>query len=141
MNADDLRVDVFRAGLRGEQCLVRITHVPTGISADCREHRSQILNRVEALKRLRAKLDEPTPKAEEELVPVTLVAVEVFGVDPYGLMDAVSSWSDCNRARGQIFRVDDCDPQYRASADVIRVFVPASELPKLVEKRWGEEFE
>lgn len=55
----------------------------------------------------------------DDLVPLTLVPVEVFGGEPdddtwgYGLMDAVPAWSDCNRADGRIYRVDDTDPQYR----------------------------
>jgi len=93
------------------------------------------------MKQLSDKLGEAAGGREEALVPLTLVAVEVFGADHYGLSDAVSAWSDCNRAAGQIFRVDDVDPQYRAPEDVIRIFAPPSELPKLIEKRWGDEFE
>lgn len=58
-----------------------------------------------------------------ELVRLVLTPVEVFGADEcehpgcedprcpgggYGLMDAVGpGWSDCNRARGRIYRVED----------------------------------
>ena len=37
-----------------------------------------------------------------------LVPVEVFGTeDGYGLMDSIEPWSDCNRADGHIYRIDD----------------------------------
>lgn len=76
---------------------------------------------------------------------IRLVAVEIFGVEchhheepepfGYGLCDAVSAWSDCNRADGHIFRVDDVDPAFRDPNDVVRVWVPAEELEKL-SKNW-----
>jgi hypothetical protein len=68
----------------------------------------------------------------EDLVKVTLVPVEVFGADSgYGLMDAVSSWSDCNRAIGHIYRRDEEDNvPFRNPDDVITVYVPRSELTK-----------
>jgi len=82
---------------------------------------------------------------------VTLVPVEVFGgVDnceacghevpfSYGLSDAVQAWSDCNRARGHIFRVDDMEPNYRLPGETVRVWVAERDLPALVDKVWGEE--
>lgn len=82
----------------------------------------------------------------EPLVKVTLVPVEVFGTEcdacdrevGYGLCDAVSAWSDCNRAHGRIYRKDEDDGvQYRNPDDVITVYVPQSEMQKF-EKRFGE---
>lgn len=75
----------------------------------------------------------------EPLVKVTLVPVEVFGADEgYGLMDAVSPWSDCNRARGHIYRRDDIRERHREPGDTITVYVPQSELAKF-EKHFGED--
>jgi hypothetical protein len=99
--------------------------------------------------------DEPAPA---DLVPVTLVPVEVFGSDcechdnsraagrpcrngwGYGLMDAVSAWSDCNRAIGRIYRVDDTEPEYRQPGETITVYVPREQLAWL-EKSWGDDAE
>lgn len=68
-------------------------------------------------------------------VKITLVPVEVFGTDSYGLMDAVSAWSDCNRAIGQIYRRDEEEfAKHRKPDDVITVYVPRSELWKFDRK-------
>ena len=66
----------------------------------------------------------------DALVPLRLVPVEVFGAeDGYGLSDAVSAWSDCNRAIGHIYRVDDRDPQYRKPGETVEIFVRQADLP------------
>jgi len=82
--------------------------------------------------------------------PVRLVAVEVFGQEcdhpdhrgqpqpcGWGLCDAVQAWSDCNRANGHIFRVDDTDPQWRRPEDVITVWAAPGEAAKLAQL-WGD---
>ena len=67
----------------------------------------------------------------DDLVKVTLVPVEVFGTDGYGLSDAVSPWSDCNRAIGHIYRRDDeSSVSHRNPEDVITIYVPREELHK-----------
>lgn len=78
----------------------------------------------------------------DDLIKVTLVPVEVFGAsDGYGLADAVQAWSDCNRARGQIYRRDDeYSIPFRNPEDVITIYVPRSELHKF-DKKYGEDFE
>lgn len=57
------RVDTFRSGGKGGQHQnttesgVRLTHLPTGVVATARDHRSQHRNRKLALKRLRKRIE------------------------------------------------------------------------------------
>jgi peptide chain release factor 2 len=122
--AKDIKIDTFRASGAGGQHVnktdsaVRITHEPSGIVVTCQNGRSQVQNKTEAMKMLKAKLYKKEQESkQDEVNKINSQKSEIsFGsqirnytLQPYQLIkDTRSGWENQNANGFLDGKIQDC---------------------------------
>ena len=85
IDPNDLRIDVYRSGGAGGQNVnkvetaIRITHNPTGLVVQCQDERSQLKNRMKAMKVLQSRLFDLKQREQDSKLAATRKSIVKSG--------------------------------------------------------------